>query len=152
HPQEPPGRGGARRGRGARPADNPGRITVWIDDKIEHFNPDGSDVSAVELSSEVKAHSYGIQISPDRSTACYCDVVSKGDKIESSRLVLALVAGGSSFVLKGYTVDHAVFANDGKRAFFTGSKGDVYSAETPVEVFELTLASKQITAINRLPK
>jgi hypothetical protein len=129
-----------------------GRITIWVGDKIEHFKPDGSETATIDPSDEVKSHSYGIRISPDRSTACYRDVEFKGDEVITNRLVLAPVDGGTkSFVLAGYTVDQTAFATVGKRLFFSGSKGEKKVADAVVELFEMNLTTKRIVTITRIP-
>src|SRR5215471_8147254 len=105
----------------SKPADNPGRITVWIGDTFEHFKPDGGDVSQVKLPDGVTLAPYGVTLTADRKFAFHLNYARKApDGTACPQLVvLPLVADTPSFTLDGYVVTLAFASADGARVFFS---------------------------------
>jgi WD40 repeat protein len=109
----------------AAPPD-PGRITVWLGDKVEHFKPDGTDVKKEELPDGYPVNS-STQFIPDRTASVLVDVsgtdLAKG--IDRGRLIVAPVAEKDPYyVLEGFVVLRAFLSAGGATVYFVGGKGE----------------------------
>jgi hypothetical protein len=128
-----------------------GRITVWVGDKIEHFQPDGSDVQKNELPDGYPVNSSS-QFNPDRTASLVVDVaatdLTKG--IDHGRLILAPVDEKEPyFVLEGYVVLRAWYSADGKKVYFVGGKGDELprALTTAYRSYGMDVATKNVQEV-----
>ncbi|HEY2786024.1 MAG TPA: hypothetical protein VGJ05_13735 [Fimbriiglobus sp.] len=139
-----------------KPGASTGRISIWIDDKFEHFKPDGGDVTPISLPKEFVLLQEGFTIAPDRKNAIQLERSgsNRAAGITKSRLVVTPLTGDRKpFALEGYVVIGRIFSADGSKLYIIGGKGDqldVEKVKTP-DVYVLDLSSKKVKPI-LLPK
>jgi hypothetical protein len=127
----------------AKPADNPGRIAVWVDDKIEHFNPDGSDARSIKLPEGIPPQKSETSISASRKYAVCLDYnsIGKFDTRNPGLVIIPLEAGRKSYALAGYVVYWYVLAHNEDKLYFRGCPGEGFDHlkkyEVPTYVLDL---------------
>jgi dipeptidyl aminopeptidase/acylaminoacyl peptidase len=104
-----------------------GRITIWVDDKVEHFRSNGLARATIPLPAGLPKNAVTTALTPDLSAVVIVD--RKDSDIEKnkarSRLVIWPTDGKSQpFTLDGYVAYMAGPTPDGKRILFSGGLGD----------------------------
>jgi hypothetical protein len=133
--------------------DNPGRIAVWLEDKIEHFDPDGGDVKPIMVPDGVAIPQYSMRLAASRKYGIYLKYnIDKFNRIpdwDNPRLgIIPLEAGRKPYHLESFVVYGPVLAFNEDKLYFRGDQGDnfdqfkTYNAPTYV----LNLATNNIAA------
>src|SRR5262245_9350672 len=130
---------------------NPGRITLWLGDKCEHFKPDGKDVTAIPVPAQLP---YGLRMTPDRRAYVSIEAAPRqaGNPAGGTfgRIVVTPFGQPDKVVtVEGYLAQSFTGTIHGTRAYFTGGKGDeVTDAMTKAPgTFVLDLETKMVTPI-----
>lgn len=135
-----------------KPVANPGRISLWLGDKYEHFKPDGGDVAQIVVPAQL---SYGARVTPDRKAYVAIDrslkqaVVPAGGETFGRLVVTPFDGTGKAVTIEGCFANGMTGTIHGTRVYFTGGKGDEVAAghvKAP-GAFVLDLESKQVTPI-----
>jgi hypothetical protein len=136
-----------------KPADKTGRITLWIDDKIVSFLPDGSDVVNIPKPDIIKEQGFEelVCFTPTRkiSHGLRSPTDFKSDKIDWKLVVKTFGAGGGQFILDGYVVRETFPSADGLRIYFVGFKGKEIdrSKDKYLALFVLDLETKKVSPL-----
>jgi dipeptidyl aminopeptidase/acylaminoacyl peptidase len=132
-----------------KPAPNAGRITLWVGDRLEHFKPDGGDVTPIKLPDGLDLpQQYGTVLTADRKYAIHLDYSNRapGGNVKPKLVVTPLVPNDTPYALDGYNVASSLTAADGHRVYFSGHKGDEIEPEKQRSAsgFVLDLATKKV--------
>jgi hypothetical protein len=134
-----------------KPVANPGRITLWLGDKCEHFKPDGKDVATLPVPTQL---AYGFRMTPDRWAIVSIDyaqrqVVTPAGGVFCRIVVNPLGETGKEYTVEGYLAQGFTGTIHGTRAYFTGGKGDEATEEMAKApgAFVLDVATKKVTPI-----
>jgi hypothetical protein len=126
-----------------KPADKTGRITLWIEDKMVSFLPDGSDVKPVPLPEGITAPFVGSKITASRKYAAYINykVDGKVDLYNCRLVVIPLEVGRKPYTLEGFVVYGFVPAYNEDKLYFRGCHGEKFDQfkmyEAPTYVLDL---------------
>jgi WD40 repeat protein len=134
-----------------KPVANPGRITVWLGDKCEHFKPDGKELTTLTVPAQL---AYGFRLTPDLRAYVAVDyaqrqVVNPAGGSAGRIVVTPLGNPDKAVTIEGYLAQGFTGTIHGTRAYFTGWKGDEITedmAKSPGR-FVLDVETKKVATI-----
>jgi len=134
-----------------KPTANPGRITLWLGDKCEHFKPDGKELTTLTVPAQL---AYGFRMTPDHRAYVGIDYTQRQAVIPPGgtfgRIVITPLGEPCKAVtIDGYLAQGFTGTIHGTRAYFTGGKGDEITedmAKSPA-AFALDVETKKVTPI-----
>jgi Tol biopolymer transport system component len=136
-----------------KPADNAGRITLWVDKTLESFDPDGKDLKTTPMPDEIGQPASFKSISPDHKTVVFVDSTGPnafaGGMVKAKLAVRPLGGDATPTILEGYVALSVTFSRDGTKVFFTGVKGESldFKKRDSARAFVLDLATKKVESL-----